>query len=196
MANEDFEFIYTVEDYSGVNDADVMPAGQSRWFDTVTGYPSTSVINLVGDGTATIATLLARFGATSLIYPVGYVYWQFPTKDSPADMGFIGSWTNISSDFAGDFFRAEGGQASAFESGEQSDAFQKTTGSIVTGIGLGSGSGVLTATSGSLGSASGGGSPSELDFDSSDSVSPNVAKTNDVETRPVNHTIRLWERTA
>ena len=190
MANIDKEFIYTVEDYSGINDAVVMPAGQSRWFDTVTGYPSTSVVNLVGDGTATVATLLARFGATSLIYPVGYVYWQFPTKDSPADMGFIGSWTNISSDFPGDFFRAEGGEASAFESGEQADQFQGFKVRI---------SANRTATGAIDNVSSDGSSSGPENYDDSTSLiddGTNGTPRTGTTTYPVNHTIRLWERTA
>ena len=50
--------------------------------------------------------------------PIGSVYIQFPGQSTPANL-FAGTWTNISSTYAGDFFRAEGGAASAFESGEQ-----------------------------------------------------------------------------
>lgn len=60
MANTNYEFIYTVEDYSGVSTGVIMTPGQSRWFDTVTGHDSTEVIQLTGDGTASIATLLSR----------------------------------------------------------------------------------------------------------------------------------------
>ena len=200
MANTDYEFIYTVEDYSGVTTSVVMPAGQSRWFDTVTGYPATSVINLVGDGVATIAVLLSRFGATSLIYPIGYVYWQFPGKDSPDDMSLIGTWANISSTFAGDFFRAEGGDASAFDSGEQADAMQRITGAIGSDASpFPALEGVFSEQSGlpsQNGASIASGQTGDIVFDSADSTSPNAAKTDDVETRPVNHTIRLWERTA
>ena len=56
--------------------------------------------------------------------PIGTTYIQFPDKDNPNDLGFYGTWENISDEFAGDFFRAEGGNASAFEAGQQEDAFQ------------------------------------------------------------------------
>ena len=43
---------------------------------------------------------------------------QFPGKAAPADL-FGGEWTNISAQFAGQFFRCEGGNAAAF--GETQD---------------------------------------------------------------------------
>src|SRR6056297_2439367 len=57
-------------------------------------------------------------------YPVGYIYVQYPNTNDPNTLGFYGTWTNVSNDYAGDFFRAEGGNASAFNAGEQLDAMQ------------------------------------------------------------------------
>lgn len=47
-------------------------------------------------------------------FPVGYVYTQFPQQSAPADLGLPGTWTEITSNYAGRFFRAEGGNAAAF----------------------------------------------------------------------------------
>lgn len=60
MANTNYEFIYTVEDYSGITTSVVMADGQSRWFDNVTGLPATTVIQITGDGTTSIAAMVAR----------------------------------------------------------------------------------------------------------------------------------------
>ena len=49
------------------------------------------------------------------IYPVGMVYVQYPGMPAPSSL-FPGTWTNISSNYAGRFFRAEGGDAASFGS--------------------------------------------------------------------------------
>ena len=49
--------------------------------------------------------------------PVGTVYVQYPEQSEPASI-FGGTWSNISSQYAGRFFRAEGGNAVAFGSGQ------------------------------------------------------------------------------
>lgn len=58
------------------------------------------------------------------MFPVGMSYIQFPGMYSPIDLGWPGTWENVSNQFAGDFFRAEGGNASAFGSGEQAEDFK------------------------------------------------------------------------
>lgn len=57
-----------------------------------------------------------RFIATP---PVGFVYTQFPGETAPGTLFPGTTWSNISSNFAGKFFRAEGGAASAFGAGAQ-----------------------------------------------------------------------------
>lgn len=47
-------------------------------------------------------------------FPVGYVYTQFPQQSTPSELGLPGTWTEITSNYAGKFFRAEGGNAAAF----------------------------------------------------------------------------------
>lgn len=136
-------------------------------------------------------------------WPVGSTYIQFPGDSDPAAAGLLGTWANVSSELAGDFIRFEGGNASAFESGQQSDAMQRITGS--TGDGgiraedspLWTGDGVLSRTNPSI-AQSGDNTFSSypIYFDNADSISPNAAKTDDVETRAVNRTVRKWRRTA
>lgn len=111
------------------------------------------------------------------IMPIGFVYTQYPTKDSPVTLGFVGTWTDISSEFPGDFFRTEGGNASAFESGQQIDLFkehQHTSSAATVTL-----DGTLLTRRGTTG-------PVEYP----------TSLVGGVETRPVNRTIRLWERTA
>lgn len=49
--------------------------------------------------------------------PVGTVYVQYPNQSEPASI-FGGTWSNISSQYAGRFFRSEGGNAVAFGNGQ------------------------------------------------------------------------------
>lgn len=57
-----------------------------------------------------------NFGTT--IYPKGLTYTQYPGTDSPLQLGMQVpqdcSWVNITSDYAGLFFRAEGGSSAEF----------------------------------------------------------------------------------
>jgi hypothetical protein len=53
-------------------------------------------------------------------YPVGYVYTQYPGTSDPATL-FGGTWLNITSLYGGLFFRAEGGSSLAFNAGNQTD---------------------------------------------------------------------------
>lgn len=53
-----------IEDWGGVNTAVVIPDGQFRWYDGVTGYNAAEVIELVGNGSTTIASLPKRQPAT------------------------------------------------------------------------------------------------------------------------------------
>lgn len=115
------------------------------------------------------------------VFPIGYVYTQYPGKDSPATLNFKGTWTNISATFAGNFFRTEGGNASAFESGQQADTLKshnhtydkQNISTTRESLGSGTSTRVLSAV-----------------------TVTNTSNTGDTETKPVNETFRLWERTA
>ena len=137
--------------------------------------------------------------------PVGFVYTQYPGKNSPADMGWFGTWTNISSEFAGDFFRAEGGAASAFESGEQNfrtklkshtHAFSNSPHNHAPAAYK-----LLDQVDPNLyglvrGRTLGSTQPIDTDTISVSGVVGAASNTGDAETAPVNRTIILWERTA
>lgn len=123
--------------------------------------------------------------------PIGFVYWQLPGKSAPGDMYPGTTWDNVSDEFAGDFFRAEGGRALAFASGRQSDAIRNITGSFpmvapggyqnyMSGAFINSGYGGPSTGNGAYG----------VTFDAS-RVVPTAP-----ENRSVNRTIRLWERIA
>lgn len=112
------------------------------------------------------------------IPPIGYVMIQFPGSSEPASLFPDTVWQKLFDD-EGVFFRTEGGEASAFESGVQSYTYQShrhggdtyrnytnrntrnsgTTVSYITGSG-----------------------------------STYVSYAGSSETRPTNRTIRVWER--
>lgn len=63
------------------------------------------------------------------IFPIGFIYVQFPNKPTPEEMNWPGNWDDVStSEYSGAFFRAAGstpyGSASTFESGAQEDQMQ------------------------------------------------------------------------
>lgn len=138
-----------------------------------------------GNGNINVATI-----------PVGFNYVQYPGESAPADL-FGGEWENISAQFAGQFFRAEGGNAAAFGSA-QGDGAPNIAGmfgnvQFRNGAGGGNFSGAFY-NAGTYNNGFG---------DSSNWNSPTVgfsaANSNGkyalAEIRPVNTTIRIWKRT-
>ena len=105
---------------------------------------------------------------------VGIVYVQFPGESTP-DTLFGGTWQNITDQFAGAFFRAEGGNASSFNSGIQDMMIQSHDHSSFWRY-AGAGQ---TGEWGTGWAVANGGSP-----------------TGGIETRPINYSIRIWKRTA
>ncbi len=146
-------------------------------------------------------------------YPVGSFYIQYPGGTDP-NTAIGGTWLNDSATFAADFFRVDDGGvlASAFNSGVQLDAMQRITGRLGNNdtiinpggsyrdtspdVSAGAFTQQLTSTNGEVGSGTSSYNTYYWDFDNNTSVSPNAAKTNDVETRVKNQTIRVWKRTA
>ena len=138
--------------------------------------------------------------------PVGSVYWQLPNQLPPQTL-FGGTWQNISSVYAGLFFRAEGGNAATFgdtqgmeiqshghgfsgstnETGSHSHGYTACTngGLVHEGDNLY----IFNSASATPGTTTDAGSHSHT-------VSGTVGSTGGVETRPVNVTIRIWKRTA
>lgn len=143
-----------------------------------------------GNGNINVATI-----------PVGFNYVQYPGESAPADI-FGGTWENISSQFAGQFFRAEGGNATEFGQSQDCGA-PNITGSISFGVyndsagaaphnpigAFGIGAAELTWLSQGENQRS---APTYFDFYAS--------RVNRIyqlsEVRPVNSTIRIWTRTA
>ena len=137
--------------------------------------------------------------------PVGSVYVQFSGQTDPTTL-FGGTWDNVSSTYAGLFFRTEGGAAAAFGETQTSGAPNISGDSRAIGGGYYNGSVNVTGCF-SLQSVSSStyyeqfatptpGNPSgqkELILDAS--LSDTIYGAAD-EIRPVNSTIRIWKRTA
>lgn len=184
--------------------AQTIPGVVKHRYDTAANLASANPTPMAGELVIESDTNRMKFGDGSTaynsipyqdtIYPIGYVYWQLPGKDSPIDLNFFGTWENISDEFPGDFFRAEGGNASTFESGEQSDAFQ---GHWHDQWDLGQGVTTL-GSSGKILSGTNNASDNTSDNSIRDAITDGTNGTPRTaeETRPVNVTIRIWERTA
>lgn len=129
-----------------------------------------------------VGTLLTNL--TNALYPIGTTYTQYPGKDSPTELGLPGTWENISDEFAGDFFRAEGGDAETFEGGEQAHQFEDHVHDFQH----------------YSGDAAGNTSTRFRRTDETNTIHMNTKGANSgnygTETRPVNVTIRIWERTS
>lgn len=130
--------------------------------------------------------------------PIGAIYVQFSGQAAPADL-FGGTWSNVSSSYAGLFFRAEGGSAAAFGS-TQSDGAPGITGSMSNTACARSGLKTSGAIGGTYATASG------YDIDGNNNIafigfSFNASWSSSKygaasEVRPINSTIRIWKRTA
>ena len=130
----------------------------------------------------------------NVVYPIGYLYAQYPGGLTPSAMLWPGVW-EAQFETEGVFFRTPGGQASTFESGIQEDAMQRITGwigDVAHGARIASwAQGVFTHYRGvSYGNAGGGGNTESFYFDSARQTRTAT------ETRPRNRTFRIWQRTA
>lgn len=149
-------------------------------------------------GNAATATKL-QGGTGNLAMPVGAIYVQFSGQAAPSDL-FGGTWSNVSDEYAGRIFRAEGGKAAAFGSSQTSAApeiYGKTDQVIKTvndstakwngalGVGVSVNAGAASGTREKTKAA--------LYFQASRYNSQYGAAD---EVRMVNTTIRIWKRTA
>lgn len=159
--------------------------------------------------------------AFNAAHPVGEIYIQYPGKKDPQTLYGRGIWTNKSSEFAGLFFRAEGGNASEFYTGtvddgnalpdenKQEDKIRNINSvfSFITEV-TSSAAGASRVTpineTGGGGIASGsafvaGWGRSYFYFDANQQIGPTInsmaGHADGPEIRPVNTTIRVWERT-
>ena len=126
--------------------------------------------------------------------PIGAIYVQFAGQTDPTTL-FGGTWENVSATYAGQFFRAEGGNAAAFGQ-SQSDGAPNITGTV--GPGYCNGYGAMTGCFYGSGSEIGTGGDAHsgyfanINFLASNSNGTYGAN----EVRPINSTIRVWKRTA
>lgn len=129
--------------------------------------------------------------AIKAVIPVGFIYLQLPGTNSPSEI-FGGTWENVSSDYAGDFFRAEGGTfATVFNSGRQSWALQHHGHRVYGSWGGG------TTYNNALDRTPATGTIAQAPYVRvreaiGDGTHPFPNLSN--ETRPVNQTIRVWKK--
>lgn len=133
------------------------------------------------------------------IWPVGTTYTQYPGMKSPIELGLPGEWNYNHIDYGGSFFRAEGGNAIAFSvdgnDQAQGDAMRNITGTFTPGVASshsGFNNGPFYNAGNHNHSESGNSSNGiRIGFDLSRIAGFPLAN----EFRPINQTIRIWERT-
>ena len=156
-------------------------------------------MNYVIDEIKSLVSVDIQEIAFNAAHPVGEIYIQFPGKEDPQTLYGRGSWSNISNEFAGLFFRAEGGNANVFGGGSQEDKIRNITGGIIYCLDNGTPSGAFYDVSASdYGTGAGrGGRPLRFDANKGATTNnPMAGHADGPEIRPVNTTIRIWQRTA
>lgn len=124
--------------------------------------------------------------------PIGATYIQFPGDDDPSTMGLIGTWSNVSSELAGDFIRFEGGLASTFESGQQLDQLQGHWHDMVHAGSAGSDIRIATESNGFTNIVDDIGIKNIARTPSTDGVN-GIPRTG-TQTWSINRTVRKWRR--
>jgi hypothetical protein len=122
-----------------------------------------------------------------VVYPIGTTHIQFPGESTPATLGLPGTWT-AQFESEGITFRTPGGNATAFNSGIQEDAFQGHWHNLRSDVSSASGGG--THGSGAYYSESN----DRVRQAVTDGVNGTPRTAN--ETRGRNRTFRVWRRTA
>jgi hypothetical protein len=116
--------------------------------------------------------------------PVGFIYFQLRGQPEPKEL-FSGTWENISSQFAGLFFRVEGGNAAAFGAANQEQSVQSHTHTHD-----------YPRTTLNLKNGTEGYIPGQTHTTEFTPTTKNTGATGSTETRPVNTTIKVWKRTS
>jgi hypothetical protein len=190
------------------------PEAYSDYKGTIIGrplYPSEVHGNLIAVadainlmlGPLTQAQFGSRVDLAKMWVPVNFVYVQFPGMSLPAEL-MLGTWTNISSSFAGEFFRAEGGPALAFGAGEQaSQNLAHSHGNITGGMNANITHAHVYGTAGSISGPGSCARDSNGGQEKTNGVSTtSIPHTHGInaeggtEARPTNMTIRIWRKTA
>lgn len=133
---------------------------------------------------------LEALGASQL--PVGFIYIQLPSQPEPKILYPNAKWQNISSSFAGNFFRVEGGNAAAYGSAAQLESVPNITGNI------GSTSTYRVAPSGAFSGSTNdtyGGGSHQIRRTEMNASRSHTAYGRRNEVAPKNQTIRIWRKT-
>jgi len=131
------------------------------------------------------------------LLPVGFIYFQLPGKPEPSTM-FVGNWTNVSDQYAGLFFRVEGGNASGFGAGAQDHQNRSHQHSFTQKYGTAYRY-TLRSRNSVRGFTSGNSYAEEYYLDESNITQMQATENTGNEggeARPINRTIRIWERTS
>ncbi|EEO27800.2 hypothetical protein [Oxalobacter paraformigenes] len=130
---------------------------------------------------------LAGEVASIVVAPVGTIYVQFAGQSTPEDL-YGGTWENISPQYAGQFFRAEGGNAAAFGESQSQGLPNHTHQLKATGSDLYTyyGANYIYTTARVQNSVNG-------MINSIAAVSDNKIYGSSTEVRPDNSTIRIWK---
>ncbi len=186
-----------------------IPKGDPGVIENVTaeiarGAPdSASTVEITQGGTPSSRTYHLKFSLPEVpaIVPVGFIYIQFAGQSTP-DALFGGTWENISSQFAGEFFRAEGGNAVEFGNSQKeglpnivgyysaSELTEKVKDVYATGCFFDAGN---HPSSPYNADGEKDGAPGMIGFDASRF---NTIYGASKHVTPVNSTIRIWKRTA
>lgn len=125
------------------------------------------------------------------VYPIGVTYLQFPQQKAPTELFPQFTWEELN--YNGAFFRASGGYASAFNSGTQSDMIKQhsiTGGNHRHQIGSPSGGNSGNYPKGYY-------STNDLTYTAySGNLTLTYGTNSNIETRPINQTVRIWVRKA
>ena len=161
--------------------------GQATWYNKNI-VRSVNGINADDNGNVTLNNISGSM-------PIGSIYFQLSGQSDPTSL-FGGTWQNVSSSYAGRFFRAEGGSAAAF--GSIQDCAAPNIYGIVDFVDrrthvTASGAFFSTnSTNGTYSRTSSDGTSEALGISANRSSGYYGAAS---EIRPVNSTIRIWKRT-
>ncbi len=135
--------------------------------------------------------------ALRVVMPIGTKYVLLPGEKSPEELWPFCNWENVSGNWAGDFFRVEGGNALPFGDEEQEDTIRNITGktggsSLMATSNATGGIGAIYLVDGGSSPSAGSGSMSyhNVGFDAS------LAVPTSNENRPINRTIQIWQITS
>lgn len=144
-----------------------------------------------------------------IVHPIGEIYVQYPNQNPPLEVYGRGNWEDISSQYAGLFFRAEGGNSLPFQGGVQDDKIRSINAQVrvVTEVESADACGAFIITNKNIQLEGGIEKGSNfirnwgiVTFDFNANINNNSAVNGMIghadgpEIRPINTTIRIWKR--